>query len=291
MYAGLTLVTPPAGEPVSLADAKQHSRVFPGVTVDDSLILAYISSARQLVETILYRALITQQWCQALMNFPGRYPLGYRESVNTDEYLKWSYIKLPNPPLISIDSFLYYDTNNTQYAMTQGYGNQVGNYFVDLSTEPGRACLPFAGIWPTTVLLPSSPIQITYTCGYGPVVACLVNVDTFGNVTQVGSPPPATFSPKMAGTWVTINGVSYDCLTVTSATSMVIATPPLAPITNGAFTGNVVPMPIRHAIAFLVSHFYENREPIDVGRGLVAIEIPGTVDALLAPFRVFEYTN
>jgi hypothetical protein len=40
-----------------------------------------------------------------------------------------------------------------------------------------------------------------------------------------------------------------------------------------------------------VSHFYENRETVITGRGEVAIEIPGTVDDLLAPYRVFEYTN
>lgn len=288
MFAGLTLVTPPVAEPVSVADAKAHSRIF--TSVDDNLVAGYISSARMKCEATCMRAFLTQQWQYSLQHFPGR-PLGvYREAVTRDEYYKWSYIKVPLPPLVSVDQFAYYDTLNNQYLMTVGYGNTVGNYFVDLSHEPGRICLPFAGIWPTTILLPSSPIQILFTAGW-PFTAGVVNVDTFGNVSPASSPPSFTFDPRMVGTWVTIGGISYNVLAYVSPSRIILAGAPSVAVTNAAFTGNVVPMPIRHAILFLAGHFYENREPVITGRGEVAIEIPDTVDEMLSPYRVYEYTN
>lgn len=44
-----------------------------------------------------------------------------------------------------------------------------------------------------------------------------------------------------------------------------------------------VPATIRHAILLLVAHWFENREPIEIGAGINAI--PAMVTELLAPFR------
>lgn len=288
MFAGLTIVTPPAGEPVSVADAKKHARIF--TNVDDSLIAGYISSARRKVEGILKRALINQQWRYALQNFPGRSYVRYREAVSLAEYYQWAYIMIPLPPLISIDTFTYQDTQGNIYFMTVGYGNQVGNYLVDLDHEPGRAFLPFAGIWPTTILLPSSPIKILFTAGYSPFYAGTCNVDTSGYCTETSSPPQA-FDMGIVGSWMTINNVSYDVLSYIDSQHVQLATAPTVQVTGGAYSCNKVPQDIKHAILFLTSHFYENRETVITGRGEVAIEIPGTVDDLLADHRVYEYSN
>ena len=56
----LQLVIPPAEEPVSLAEAKQHLRVDSGD--DDLLIGSLISAARQAAETKTGRQLITARW-------------------------------------------------------------------------------------------------------------------------------------------------------------------------------------------------------------------------------------
>ena len=74
-------------------------------------------------------------------------------------------------------------------------------------------------------------------------------------------------------------------------TQVQLAVGPSVAIANGTWTANIVPMPIRHAILFLAAHAYETREPVITGRGEVAIEIPGTVDALLEPYRCHEYIN
>jgi uncharacterized phiE125 gp8 family phage protein len=70
------LVTPPAvdattgiAEPVSLAEVKQHLRV--DIPDDDALILALISSARQMAETLTNRQLLPATWNLVLDAFPG----------------------------------------------------------------------------------------------------------------------------------------------------------------------------------------------------------------------------
>lgn len=54
-------------------------------------------------------------------------------------------------------------------------------------------------------------------------------------------------------------------------------------------TADTVPQPIRAAIKLLLGHLYENRESVIVSasRAVVA-DVPFTVDALLAPYRVLE---
>ena len=51
-----------------------------------------------------------------------------------------------------------------------------------------------------------------------------------------------------------------------------------------------VPEPIKHAIKLMISHFYENREMINVTIALaVQIEIPKGVKDILAPFRIKHF--
>jgi hypothetical protein len=292
MYSGLQLVTPPTMEPVSVADAKKHSRIF--MDIDDNLVAGYISVARQRAESVMNRACLPQTWTLYLQTFPGRNQVtGYRE-FGINDYTKFNYFKLPRPPfisatqppaLLSVQSFVYYDTTNTQYVMTPGYGNTVGNYFVDIGHDLARIALPFAGIWPTTVLLPQSPIQVTYQAGY-PIFTGVVNVQTTGEVDWVSG---SKFDPSMTGSWVTIGGQSYNFLYVESPTEAQLAGNfPASELTNAAYTANGVPMQIRQAILFLAAHLYENREPVLVGRGLVAVEVPNTFDDLLADWRIHD---
>jgi uncharacterized phiE125 gp8 family phage protein len=44
-----------------------------------------------------------------------------------------------------------------------------------------------------------------------------------------------------------------------------------------------VPEPIRHAVLLLVAHWYEHRDPIEIGAAGTAIPCP--VSELLAPYR------
>jgi uncharacterized phiE125 gp8 family phage protein len=57
----LTLLAPPASEPITLADAKLYLRVDDGH--EDTLIEALIKAARDAVEVATGRSLISQKWC------------------------------------------------------------------------------------------------------------------------------------------------------------------------------------------------------------------------------------
>jgi len=65
----MQLITPPAGEPVTLLEAKAHLRV--DFDDDDGLIQALISAARQAAETITSRQFMTARWKLVLDSFPG----------------------------------------------------------------------------------------------------------------------------------------------------------------------------------------------------------------------------
>jgi len=285
MFSGLQLVTPPVTTPISVADAKAHSRVL--YSADDQLIAGYISSATIQCQQITKRAFMPQTWTYSLEHFPGRSnPTGYQLLSEPNRYYSFNHIEVPLPPLQSIVSFTYMDTQGNLYNMQQGYTTQVGNYTLDTQPEPGRLNLPFSGIWPTTILLPGSPIQITYICGY----------NSYSGTCDLASNGIATwdsgsqFDPSIINSWITIGGVSYTAAVFTSATQIsVVPGSPSTPIQAGtglSFTANSVPMTIRHAILFLTGHFYENREPVVTGRSQTAIEVPSTVDDLLAPYRI-----
>lgn len=291
-FSGLTPVTPPSATPVSVADQKAHGRIF--IDLHDSLIAGYINMATSSCEDKCLRAFMPQAWRLALEQWPGRSPaVGYRESTSVAEYYKWSSIPLPKPPLVSIISFIYTDTTGATYNMTQGYGNQVGNYLLDTEPEPGCVRLPFSGIWPTTILLPGSPIKITYNCGY-PAFSGTMAIDQDGACAWSSG---STFDLSLTGTWVNVQipggaAVSLNVLSISDAQHMQLLVPAYLdlglPISAAAWTGNAVPMPIRSAIMFMAEHLYENREPIVVGRSQTAIEIPGTVDAMLAPYKIWK---
>jgi hypothetical protein len=176
IYAGLVLTSPPIAEPLSLADAESHLRVgSPGDNpVNDTYITALITAARQFCESILHRALITQQWRLSLKNWPGRdyqnWPLSLTSEL--DLYYKYNYIKLPLPPLQSVQSVTFMNSSGQVLSM-QPANFQVLNgytYNVDTDMEPGRIVLPYAQIWPTDILMPGAPIQISFTAGFIPLL-------------------------------------------------------------------------------------------------------------------------
>lgn len=47
-----------------------------------------------------------------------------------------------------------------------------------------------------------------------------------------------------------------------------------------------VPTTIYHAMLMMISHLYENREPVQVGRAITSIELPMTVDQLLSDYGI-----
>jgi len=137
----LKLITPPATEPVSLAEVKTHLRV--DITDDDDLITALVVAAREYCEAFQNRAYITQTWELTLDEFPET-PL-----------------VIPKPPLQSVSSVKYIDYEGTETVF------DAANYIVDTSSEPGRLTLAYGVTWPTVTLQRLNGVKITFTAGYG----------------------------------------------------------------------------------------------------------------------------
>lgn len=147
----MKLVTPPAVEPVSLADVKLQLQIDSSDTLYDDQINALIPAAREWCEQYQSRAYITQTWEMALDDWPS--------SCNTSLWVNTHRIKLPRPPLQSVDAFLYTVDNGTQTTWS------TSSYAVDTYAEPGQV-VP-VDTWPRTKLAATNGIVICYTAGYG----------------------------------------------------------------------------------------------------------------------------
>jgi uncharacterized phiE125 gp8 family phage protein len=135
----LTLNTAPEVEPVTVQEAKDHMKV-PG-TDDDALVGTVVLAARQYVESVTGRSLISQTWDLFLETFP-------------DE------IRLPKGPVQSITSITYVDENGS----TQTLG--ASTYTLDSTTDPPRIVLAYGESWPD-VRAQAQAICVTYVAGYG----------------------------------------------------------------------------------------------------------------------------
>ena len=139
----IRVVTPPAVEPVTLNEAKLHCRI--DVTDDDALVTSLITVARQYAETFTGRAFVTQTIQYDLPRWPRR-----------------KAIYLPRPPLQSVTSVTWWDTDGNDTVLTAGT-----NYLVDAAPEPGTVLLPDGGLWPSEPLYAVHPVRIEYVAGYG----------------------------------------------------------------------------------------------------------------------------
>jgi uncharacterized phiE125 gp8 family phage protein len=137
---GLRLITPPATEPITLQEAKDHLRVT--TTDNDAKITRCITEARQYVETFLSRALIEQTWDLYLDQFP----------IDGD-------IKIPLPPLIAVNSVSYFDSGGVGQILP------AAQYYVDTISQPGWLVLAGGGSWPTTLAAVNSVI-VRFRAGY-----------------------------------------------------------------------------------------------------------------------------
>ena len=156
----LQLVTPPAEEPVSLADAKLHLRV--DFTDDDTLITALIAAARQAAETLTGRQIVTARWKLVLDSFPGPSLMGV--PAGDPFSLPGHAILIPKSPVSSLVSIQYLDMSGTLQTMP------ATDYTVDAACEPARITPVFGKIWP--ISLPQiGAVTVTFDAGYGPATS------------------------------------------------------------------------------------------------------------------------
>lgn len=138
------LITPPAVEPITLAQAKTHLRVDD--TAEDDLISALISASRTYCEKHTGRAFITQTWELVIDQFPA---------------LPLTGIAVPMPPLQSVTSVKYDDTGGVETTLG------TIEYEVDTASEPGWV-VPVTTGWPTSIFDGINAVRIRFVAGYAP---------------------------------------------------------------------------------------------------------------------------
>lgn len=111
----------------------------------DPLLSSLITTAREYVEDITGRALLTQTWdCYA------------------DAWPETDRIILPSGNLQSVTSVTYTDTAGNTTTMAA-----ATDYLVETNGEHnGAIVLPYGVSWPSVTLYPSNPIAIRIVCGW-----------------------------------------------------------------------------------------------------------------------------
>ena len=136
---GIKIVTPPATEPVTLAEAKLHLRV--DTSDDDALITRLISAAREQCEQELDRAVAPQTLQLLLDAFPD------------------GALVLPRGPVTGVTSVQYVDTAGVLQTIAPS------NYALD-EAQIDVWLLPAYGFdWPAT-RDEANAVRVTYTAGW-----------------------------------------------------------------------------------------------------------------------------
>lgn len=168
----LNLVTAPAGEPISLDEAKRHLRV--SFDDDNDLIQSHLESARERVEIETGRQLMTATWELWLDTAPGLQNSwdsaaatlwGVNQAwMNWGPWLDRVYIDVPRPPLASVVSITYVDTSG----LTQTWDPTL----YQVSKPAGSTCRrgkirpAYGASWPVT-RDQMDAIVVRFTAGYG----------------------------------------------------------------------------------------------------------------------------
>jgi uncharacterized phiE125 gp8 family phage protein len=160
MFASLQVITPPAVEPIDIDTVKRHCRV--DSDYDDDLLTMYATTARQLVEAWLNRALITQTLQFTLTNSPPPtasplvpqslivFPLNWPPVMRKP-------ISIPRAPCQSVTSVLWGCADDLTAA------DPDEDYILNLSVEPGLISIK----GPMVPMIPQYSLQMVYVAGYG----------------------------------------------------------------------------------------------------------------------------
>lgn len=133
------LITAPASEPITLAEAKAQLRVT--IIAEDTLISSLIIAARDLCERETGRALIAQTWELSLDNFSNEMLLG-------------------RAPVASITSVKYTDVNGAEQTLAST------EYVLDNASDSfARVVIAANKSWPD-IYNGINNVRIRYVAGY-----------------------------------------------------------------------------------------------------------------------------
>lgn len=139
----IRVVTAPAAYPITLAEAKEWSRIDSTDTSQDATLTMIIASMiKYAEETLTGRAFVERTLELSMDHFPYCF-------------------ELPYPPLIGVDGITYTDTDEAVQTVASS------EYEVDTISEPGRVRLLSGNSWPS-IGTRFNPVKIQYRAGYRP---------------------------------------------------------------------------------------------------------------------------
>ena len=149
---GYKLITGPASEPVSLAEARSHLKLE-DVAAENEILMIYIKAARQMCEQYTRRAIGSQTWELQM------------DGLSDDDY------PLEKTPVQSITSVKYYDMNNVEQTLSSSVYQLID------SEEPNEIALKYGQTWPVT-RGDESNVKIRFIAGYttvpGPSISAML---------------------------------------------------------------------------------------------------------------------
>lgn len=140
-YTSRAIITEPTVEPITLAEFKSHARI--SHSDEDDLLESFIFTARVYTENYLSRSLISQTWDFNYDLFPA----------NDDV------IEIPLPPLISVTSVKYYDSDEAQQTWADT------KYTVDTDAVPALIYANMNESYPSTRIFRKS-VTVRAVTGY-----------------------------------------------------------------------------------------------------------------------------
>lgn len=144
-------LTSPPYEPITRAQAKAWCRVDSDITTHDTVIDLLVKAMRRHAENLTGRVFVPRTFqlvesCVHLLNVNGVPRNGFC---------------LPYPPLISVESITYLDTNGDQQTLA------ASQYNVHTWKEPGFVVEDWDVTWPSFRREPDA-WRVNFTAGYSP---------------------------------------------------------------------------------------------------------------------------
>lgn len=146
-------VTPPRASAMSVEWARKHIKAV--TNAEDVLVRGWIEGATQYFEELTNRAVVTQTFDLWLDAFPA----------NRGK------IELPHPPLQSVVSVSYLNSNGDEVTFDDGASPVTLSYSVIAPRgdfAPRGWIEPAYGFeWPTPRSIETKAVRVRFTCGYG----------------------------------------------------------------------------------------------------------------------------
>lgn len=244
------VITPPAAEPVTLAEARSHTAQ--NTTDNDDNLIALIVSARERAEVETGRAIPAQTFEELFDCFPS----GSRPIV------------LSKSPLFAVSSIAYVDANGDSQTLSSAL------YAASTSREPGSVAPVYGQVWPTARDQPDA-VTVRYVAGW-PCTSVAAGISSGSSTVTPGS-----MAGIKVGTVLVIDGGSSRESVVVTAVAATTFTATFARSHDAGAKVCSVPDAIQSAIKIILADLNANREG--------ETEIPAAARSLLLNFWTGSY--